>query len=78
MNQQLIALIGPFGTWEVVFLVGIALLIFGGKRLPEVGRSMGRGIVEFKKGIAGVEDDIGRSSQSNSKIGDRVKPTKMQ
>jgi sec-independent protein translocase protein TatA len=38
----------------------IALLIFG-KRLPEVARSMGKGIVEFKKGLRGIEDDIDRS-----------------
>jgi len=37
--------------------MGFGLLIFG-KRLPEVGRSLGKGIVEFKKGLKGVEDDI--------------------
>jgi sec-independent protein translocase protein TatA len=46
--------IGPVGL--IVILV-IALLIFG-KRLPDVARSMGKGIVEFKKGLRGVEDDI--------------------
>ena len=46
--------IGPVGL--VVILI-IALLIFG-KRLPDVARSMGKGIVEFKKGLRGVEDEI--------------------
>jgi len=41
--------------WGVVLVV--ALLLFG-KRLPDVMRSMGRGIVEFKRGVRGVEDDI--------------------
>ena len=41
--------------WGVVLVV--ALLLFG-KRLPDVMRSMGQGIVEFKRGIRGVEDDI--------------------
>jgi len=40
-----------------LFIGLIALLLFG-KRLPEVGKSLGKGIVEFKKGLQGVEDDI--------------------
>ena len=43
------------GEWIVIAAIG--LLIFG-KRLPEVGRSMGKGIVEFKKGLKGIEDDV--------------------
>jgi len=41
--------------WIVIGLIG---LLFFGKRLPEVGRSLGKGIVEFKKGLKGIEDDI--------------------
>jgi len=46
----------PGGTEWIVLLV-IGLLLFG-RRLPEVGRSLGRGIVEFKKGIKGIEDEV--------------------
>ncbi|KHE90252.1 MAG: twin-arginine translocase TatA/TatE family subunit [Candidatus Scalindua rubra] len=46
----------PGGIEWIVILI-VALLIFG-KRLPEVMKSMGRGIVEFKKGVKGVEDDV--------------------
>jgi len=42
-----------------IIILIIALLIFG-KRLPEVARSLGKGIVEFKKGVKGIEDDIDR------------------
>ena len=42
---------------ELMVVLGIAVLLFG-KRLPEVGRSLGRGIIEFKKGIRGVEDEL--------------------
>jgi sec-independent protein translocase protein TatA len=45
------------GPWEMVILLLIALLLFG-KRLPEVGRSMGKGIVEFRRGLKGVTDEI--------------------
>jgi len=43
------------GEWIVVAVIG---LLFFGKRLPEVGRSLGKGIVEFKKGLKGIEDDV--------------------
>ena len=42
------------GPMELVFILGLGVLLFG-KRLPEVGRSLGRGIVEFKKGLNGVD-----------------------
>jgi len=45
------------GGWEWIIVLIIALVIFG-RRLPEVGRSLGRGIVEFKKGLKGVKDEL--------------------
>lgn len=45
------------GPGEMAIILILALLLFG-KRLPEVGRSLGRGIVEFKKGVRGIEDEI--------------------
>ncbi len=45
------------GITEVVILAVLGLLIFG-RRLPEVGRSLGKGIVEFKRGLSGIEEDI--------------------
>jgi len=42
--------------FELVVIMVIALLLFG-KRLPEVARSLGKGVVEFKKGLKGVEDE---------------------
>jgi len=52
-----LAFLGNLGPWEIIIILVIALLIFG-KRLPEVGKSLGKGIVEFKKGLHGVEDEI--------------------
>jgi len=57
------------GWFEMMMLLGIAVLLFG-KRLPEVGRSLGKGIVEFKKGLSGAVDELdisgtGRSSWSS-------------
>src|SRR3979409_1156078 len=49
--------IGMPSGFEWLIIMGFGLLIFG-KRLPEVGKSLGKGIVEFKKGLKGVEDEI--------------------
>ena len=44
------------GHWEILIVLLVALLLFG-HRLPGLMRSMGRGVVEFKKGVQGIEDD---------------------
>lgn len=53
--------IGMPGGAEWIIIAAIGLLLFG-KRLPEVGRSLGKGIVEFKKGLKGVEDEVETAS----------------
>ena len=60
---------GGIGPWEILIIAGLALLIFGG-RLPKVGRSLGKGIVEFKKGLKGIEDDIENADQKSLKEAD--------
>ncbi len=49
------------GPFEIGALAIIGLLLFG-RRLPQVGRNLGRSIVEFKKGIKGMTDEIEKSS----------------
>ena len=45
------------GAQEVMILLVLGVLFFG-RKLPEVGRYLGKGIVEFKKGIKGLEDEV--------------------
>jgi len=45
------------GPLEIVVILIIALIVFGPKRLPELGRSMGKGIREFKSSLTGDKDD---------------------
>jgi sec-independent protein translocase protein TatA len=42
------------GPWEIVLLLLLALLLFGAKRLPEIGKSVGQGMREFKDSVSGV------------------------
>jgi sec-independent protein translocase protein TatA len=50
---------------EFIVIAAIGLLLFG-KRLPEVGRSLGKGIVEFKKGLKGIEEEVDNASSKQA------------
>ncbi len=52
-----LAVIGPVGPVEIIIILVLVLLIFGAKRLPEVGRSLGTGMREFKDSVTGKGDD---------------------
>ncbi len=60
------AIFGMPGGYEMIIVGIIALLLFG-KRLPEVARSLGKGIVEFKKGVSGIEDEVNQSTYSDAR-----------
>ena len=49
---------GNFSFWEIILLMVAVLLLFGAKRLPEIGASMGKGIREFKKSLTDVNRSI--------------------
>jgi sec-independent protein translocase protein TatA len=53
------------GGTEMFILLILGVLLFG-KKLPEVGRSLGKGLVEFKKGLSGIEDEVTGSLRSGS------------
>ena len=59
LHTVAIAWPGPF---EMILLAGLGLLIFG-KRLPEVGRNIGKGIVEFKRGLKETETELNEEPQ---------------
>jgi sec-independent protein translocase protein TatA len=70
------------GPLELAVVVIFALIIFGPKRLPELGKSMGKGIREFRSSISGESDDddddeapkIDRSASSSSSSEDAAEP----
>lgn len=57
-----LAFIGGISPIQLTILLLIGLLLFG-RRLPEVGRGLGKSIVEFRKGIQGIEDEIDDASK---------------
>lgn len=69
---------GAFSTTHLIIIALLALLFFG-NRLPGVMRSLGQGVVEFKKGLAGIEDDVKNSptkiEQQPSQPQNETKPT---
>ena len=62
-NLQVLAFIGGIGTPELVIFGIIAVILFG-SRLPSVARSMGKSIVEFKKGMKDIENEVNSSNYS--------------
>ena len=58
------------GLTEWIIIGALGLLIFG-KRLPEVGRSLGKGIVEFKKGLKGIDEEVEQVDADIDKTGAR-------
>jgi sec-independent protein translocase protein TatA len=56
MDQLLF--LGNLGTGEIVIIAIIVLLLFGGKKIPELMKGIGKGVKNFKDGVKGLEDDI--------------------
>jgi len=57
-------LLGQIGMPELVIILVIALIIFGPKKLPSIGKSLGEGISSFKKGLSEKEEDHDGRPQS--------------
>ena len=49
---------GMPGHWEILIIVFVILLVFGGKKIPELARCLGKGIREFKDGMQQVDDEV--------------------
>ena len=56
MNELLF--LGNLGTGEIVISAIVVLLLFGGKKIPELMKGIGKGVKNFKDGVKGLEDDI--------------------
>ena len=66
-NMKNLLLFQNFGVWEVLIIAFVVLLLFGGKKIPELMKGLGKGVKSFKDGMKDVEKEIGD-------INDEVKP----
>ncbi|MCR5588836.1 MAG: twin-arginine translocase TatA/TatE family subunit [Bacteroidales bacterium] len=55
------------GTWEILVIVLIILLLFGGKKIPELMKGLGKGVKSFKDGMNGVGDNETPNQKDNEK-----------
>jgi len=62
----MLAFFPGLGFQEIALLLLLGVLLFG-RKLPDIGRSLGKTVVEFKKGVSGLEDELNTSSSTVSK-----------
>lgn len=55
------------GTQEIIFIILIVLLFFGGKKIPELMKGLGKGVRSFKEGVKGVENDLDIKDENSVK-----------
>ena len=55
------------GTWEIIIIVLVVLLLFGGKKIPELMKGLGKGVKSFKDGVHGIESDGSDKSDTSDK-----------
>lgn len=55
------------GTWEIIAIVAVILLLFGGAKIPELMRGLGKGVKEFKKAQKDVEDAVNEEPEAPKK-----------
>lgn len=66
-HQNILAFFQSLG-WPEMLVIGLVALLIFGRRLPEVGRSLGKGIVEFKRGLKDTSDEVKDSLPSTSAV----------
>ena len=59
-------LIIMLGTWEIVAIVAVIVLLFGGKKIPELMKGVGKGVKSFKEGMNEVEKEIKEPTDSDN------------
>ncbi|WP_165021250.1 MULTISPECIES: twin-arginine translocase TatA/TatE family subunit [unclassified Dysgonomonas] len=62
-----ILFLGNLGTGEIIIIAIVVLLLFGGKKIPELMKGLGKGVRNFKDGVKGLEDDITGDDKDSNK-----------
>ncbi|MBQ1610321.1 MAG: twin-arginine translocase TatA/TatE family subunit [Muribaculaceae bacterium] len=61
MLNSILLLFGTFGAGEIIIIALVILLLFGGRKIPELMKGLGKGVKSFKQGMNEVEDEIKKS-----------------
>lgn len=61
-------MLGNLGMSEILMLLVICLVLFGAKRIPEIGSSVGKGIREFKHSISGIADEVSAPATTQARL----------
>lgn len=67
MTHQLLFL-GSLGSQEIIIIALVILLLFGGKKIPELMRGLGKGVSQFKKGMNDIEQEITAEPEKKEEI----------
>jgi sec-independent protein translocase protein TatA len=62
---------GNLGVWEILMILVVVMLLFGAKRLPEMGASIGKGIREFKRSLTETQDAVMKPEEPRQVSGSR-------
>lgn len=62
---------GKIGLWEIMLVLAVALIIFGPAKLPELGRSIGNGLKEFRKATKDLKDSITFDEKDSISLDDK-------
>lgn len=78
MNTISILPLGVVGPWQIILIVLVILLLFGGKKIPELMRGLGKGVKEFKNGMEEVKKNIDIDGDSSDKSEKVLEPDKIE
>ena len=65
--MNLFVILGVVGPWQIVLIIAVILLFFGGKKIPEMMKGIGKGAREFKKGLSGDYDENEEPKKDDTK-----------
>ena len=69
-------MLGGLGAQELLLIFLVVLLLFGAKRIPEIARGLGKGILEFKGALTQAQDEIKKSTDDITRVEDNSQPKK--
>lgn len=78
MNMFTILPLGVVGPWQLILIVLVVLLLFGGKKIPELMRGLGKGVKEFKNGMDEVKKTIEEEDVKSEKSDKVLEPDKIE